>query len=100
MLVTWMAYSVLFGTLTFGAALAVERVAETWNRPLRFVWIVALIIAATVPLVFAIQPRVAEPIVTTPTRTDVSSAASDVVVAFGGGRRAPAEPLLVRARRT
>jgi hypothetical protein len=99
MLLTWMAYSVLFGALTFGAALAVERAAETWNRSRRFVWIAALIIAASVPVVFAIQPRAAEPIVTAPAGAEATSTASDVVVSFGGGRRAPHEPLFVRARR-
>ena len=43
MLLAWMAYSVLFGVLTYAAALAAERVSSTWSFPRRFIWIAALV---------------------------------------------------------
>ena len=45
----WMAYAVLFGALTYGAALAADRVAATWGREQRYVWVVAVIVAAGAP---------------------------------------------------
>lgn len=58
MLLAWMAYSVLFGALICAAALAAERVAVTWGRAQRFVWLGALIAVVAVPLLFATRPRI------------------------------------------
>jgi beta-lactamase regulating signal transducer with metallopeptidase domain len=58
MLLAWMAYSVLFGVITYAAALAADRVAATWGRSQRFVWLTALIIAVAVPVVLATRPRI------------------------------------------
>ncbi len=57
MLLAWMAYSVLFGVLVSAAALAVERVAATWGRAQRFVWVGALVAAVAAPSTFASRPR-------------------------------------------
>ena len=61
MLLAWMAYSVLFGAITYAAALAVDRVAATWGRSQRFIWLAAVIIAVAVPVLLATRPRV-EPV--------------------------------------
>ncbi len=57
MLLAWMAYSVLFGAITYAAALAADRVAATWGRRQRFVWLAAIILAVVVPVLFATRPR-------------------------------------------
>jgi beta-lactamase regulating signal transducer with metallopeptidase domain len=63
MLLAWMAYAVLFGAFVFVAALAADRLAATWNRPRRFVWMVAILAVAAAPLLFATRPasRLAAP---------------------------------------
>ena len=43
MLLAWMAYTVLFGALAYGAALAGERLASVWGRSSRFIWFAAVI---------------------------------------------------------
>jgi beta-lactamase regulating signal transducer with metallopeptidase domain len=53
-----MAYSVLFGAMTYAAALAADRVAATWGRCQRFVWLAAVIVAVTVPAMLATRPRI------------------------------------------
>jgi beta-lactamase regulating signal transducer with metallopeptidase domain len=63
MLLAWMAYAVLFGAFVFVAALAADRLAATWNRQRRFVWVVAILAVAAAPLLFATRPasRLAAP---------------------------------------
>jgi beta-lactamase regulating signal transducer with metallopeptidase domain len=63
MLLAWMAYAVLFGAFMYAAALAADRLASTWNRPRRFVWVVAILAVAAAPLLFATRPasRLAAP---------------------------------------
>jgi beta-lactamase regulating signal transducer with metallopeptidase domain len=96
MLLAWMAYSVLFGALVYGAALAGERAAAIAGRSSRFVWVAAIVVAAIVPALFATRPRVTTAVDNAPTD---ALAAPDVIVSFGRGPAAPAEPLAVRARR-
>jgi beta-lactamase regulating signal transducer with metallopeptidase domain len=99
MLLAWMAYSVLFGALAFAAAAAVERVAETWGRSLRFVWIAAMLVVAAAPIGFAVRSPAVEPVVVSPVSTAPSTNASDIVVSFGAKRRSSPEPFISRVRR-
>ena len=99
MLLAWMAYAVLFGVLTFGTALAAERVASTWRRAQRFIWVAAVIVVTVVPAIFATRPR---SIASNETIQSLAPAA-EVDVTFGRARRAPSplahESLPTRAER-
>ena len=53
MLISWMAYSVVFTVLISLAAFAAERVMEIWGWPRRFVWMAALTASALGPAGFA-----------------------------------------------
>ena len=57
MLLSWMSYAVLFGVLTYGAALAADRIATTWRRQQRYVWAVAVVVATCMPAIFATRPH-------------------------------------------
>jgi hypothetical protein len=85
MLLTWMAYSMLFGVIVFGAALATERMAATWGRSLRFVWGGALIAAIVVPVIFAVRPQASNPVVTVEPSDAMSQ--PDRVIRFNTGSR-------------
>ena len=58
MLLAWMGYAMLFGVITYAAALAADRIAATWGRSQRFIWLAALIVTIAAPVFFATRPRI------------------------------------------
>lgn len=76
MLLAWMAYSIVFGVLLYGAALAADRLAATWSRAQRFAWIAAVLLSATVPVLIAARPR------TTAVSASVANAPNDARVSL------------------
>ncbi len=50
MTIAWVAYASVSGVCIGGIALAIERVLSIWSVQRRFVWIVALLTAAVLPL--------------------------------------------------
>ncbi len=87
MLLAWMAYAVVFGSLAYGAAFAVDRIAATWGRRQRFIWAGAILVAAVVPTLFAMRPRSATNAPRAAT-TASSTSAANIVIDFGGRRGA------------
>jgi beta-lactamase regulating signal transducer with metallopeptidase domain len=97
MLIAWMAYAVLFGVLTYGAALAADRIAATWGREQRHVWIVAVIAATCVPVIFATRPR---PSAVPPAESGIAPAVTNVPIGLVERVVGPArEPMALRAER-
>jgi len=57
MLLAWMAYAVVFGALTYVAAIATEHVAAMWSRRRRLIWVVALTLASGAQVALAPLPQ-------------------------------------------
>ena len=100
MLLAWMAYAVLFGSLTYGAAFAADRIAATWERRQRFIWAGAVVVAAAVPVIFATLPRSRASGAADLASVESPGIGTNVSIAFGGAPRPPIrESLRTRAQR-
>ena len=60
-MIAWMLYSVMLGTLVLAAAYGIEQVLRLNRKPMRWVWLIAIMISLVVPAVLPFLPeRVAE----------------------------------------
>ncbi|MGH7615714.1 MAG: M56 family metallopeptidase, partial [Gemmatimonadaceae bacterium] len=98
MLVAWMAYSVVFGGCVCAVALAADRIAATWNRGRRAIWIVAVGVTAVAPALIALRPHDAERIPPAGA-SQTTNAAIDITLPVFGHAQSPGELVMVRARR-
>jgi beta-lactamase regulating signal transducer with metallopeptidase domain len=100
MLLAWMAYSMLFGALAYGGALAGERLASIWERSSRFIWFTAAVAAVVVPILFATRPRVTA--ASAPAQPGIGDSLDlrNGIVSFAHASSSPVnEPLVGRTRR-
>ena len=57
MITHWMLYVIVVGLVVSGAALLAEKALRLWRREARFVWIAAMIVSISVPLVALAQMK-------------------------------------------
>ena len=63
-MIAWMLYSVMLGMLVLGAAFGLEQVLRLNRKPMRWVWLSAMMVSLVVPAVLPFLPeRVSEPAV-------------------------------------
>src|SRR5215831_11771610 len=98
MVLAWMAYSVLFGTLVCAGALAAERVAATWSRAQRFIWAGALVTAVAVPPIFATRPRISASAAAFETVGTATVSDGQFTLALGSPRAPTRQPMSMSAR--